>query len=1331
MRISPLKHLSRVGRSGVLAVCVATALSLAVPIGTAQAATTPSTAKAATSSTSSSANSGHATTAKTPAKTSTKTVTKPTAQVKARQTTELSADQARAARASAAKAAAVHSDVADTCSGQISPDTIYPCSTPSSSGTDDFTVTVPDAADVLIIQALSSSGNTLGYTVTAPGGEAVTCQNGCITVAAGTYTIAVQNQSSAYTLDYTALLSDTTCAAADPSFATGVLQGSVVAGSVGSCYTLAIASGHVLHAYVAGTTWGEMSDTVYDSTGTEICVDDQGDCTLTGTAPYRVLVSDFYGRANTYYTTLYDVTDPQGCLTVAQQTYGTVPDQSSSDQCRTLSVATAGSYQVYAVSSGYSGISGTLYNPDGTAACTNSGSNCQLAAGTYDFVTLEYPEYASPFGVVFIAANETHGCTATGDTDFASGPATGTFAGLGEEVCLTLPAASGKSIYVFDQPTAADANVAQAEIVDATGAQQCPSANLANATCALTGTAPFHAVLSAPAATGGYRFLVQETDSTAGCTVWPQSGFGATSGLTETITPVSDVACLSIPANQHSTGEMIDSADTAGSEAGGIAVYDPNGNQVCLDLTTTVCSYTAGVAYTALLSSTIGSTYQLVRRDVSQTATCSAPASTAVGGASSPFVLASDLYAACERVPAAAADKMWFGVRTQAPSPATAALEVTDPTGKELCRQWGIPCELTGSTSYQVIVIAAEYAGVSISAHVDSWIVGTASGWASQCTAHQLSSNGWAPLSGTLTESSTAYCAVVTPVSGEAFAAYGAAGANGSGPVPYVVASSAADWGSSIQPCAGSDGFTYCETSDLGTTPAVLLVAPGESTSLPTPVPYLIQGVCQLSCPTHPGGPTISSITPSSGAAGSHQVVVDGANLNLGTTLELASDGTPSNVYSAPVSVNAAGTALTMLIYTNNLTPGVYDVVLDGAGYSVGTPSQGYLPGAYTVTAAPVAVTGNFVPLNAVRILDTRKGLGAPKARVAAAGQVKLQVAGVGGVPASGASAVLVNVTAVDSTAAGYIAAYPDSETRPGSSTVNFGPNQVVANLAVVPLVDGAIDLYNGGSAPVDILADVSGYYTSSASGPGSLLTTVSPTRILDTATGVGAPKAEVAHGGMVKLGVLGVGGVPSTGVTAVLVNVTATGPTASGYLAAYPDSLANPGVSTLNFVAGQTVSNQAYVKVIDGKIDVFNGESSGETNMIVDVLGYFSASGSLFQPENTVRVLDTRSGLGGSGETVVAGGAAALDVMDLPGVPDSVTAVVLNVTVTGVQQAGSLTVYADGTSRPVVPTYSYPLGATIAGLVTVPVVDGEVDFYNGSSGTVQVIADLAGYYLS
>jgi hypothetical protein len=59
------------------------------------------------------------------------------------------------------------------------------------------------------------------------------------------------------------------------------------------------------------------------------------------------------------------------------------------------------------------------------------------------------------------------------------------------------------------------------------------------------------------------------------------------------------------------------------------------------------------------------------------------------------------------------------------------------------------------------------------------------------------------------------------------------------------------------------------------------------------------------------------------------------------------------------------------------------------------------------------------------------------------------------------------------------------------------------------------------------------------------------------------------------------------------------------------------------------------------------------------------------------------------------------------------------------------MTVIPDGNTVPPVPDYTFTAGGTVAGLVTVPVVNGKVDFYNSSSGTIQVIADLAGYYLS
>ena len=94
----------------------------------------------------------------------------------------------------------------------------------------------------------------------------------------------------------------------------------------------------------------------------------------------------------------------------------------------------------------------TLYTPDGTVACTNTYSStaptCQLAAGTYNLVADPYPASRAQVGAVFIAADESRGCQATGDSDFASGPATGTFTGVGEEICLTLPAGRPRGVPV-------------------------------------------------------------------------------------------------------------------------------------------------------------------------------------------------------------------------------------------------------------------------------------------------------------------------------------------------------------------------------------------------------------------------------------------------------------------------------------------------------------------------------------------------------------------------------------------------------------------------------------------------------------------------------------------------------------------------------------------------------------------------------------------------------------------------------------------------------------------------------------------------------------------
>jgi hypothetical protein len=153
--------------------------------------------------------------------------------------------------------------------------------------------------------------------------------------------------------------------------------------------------------------------------------------------------------------------------------------------------------------------------------------------------------------------------------------------------------------------------------------------------------------------------------------------------------------------------------------------------------------------------------------------------------------------------------------------------------------------------------------------------------------------------------------------------------------------------------------------------------------------------------------------------------------------------------------------------------------------------------------------------------------------------------------------------------------------------------------LVIVPVVNGVVDFFNGGGA-TDLLADVTGYFSTSGAG----FRTVTPVRLMDTRIGLGIRTGAMGPGGTLTLPVIGGFGVPSTGVTAVVLNVTVTGPTASSFLTAFPDGQPRPTVSNLNFVTGQTISNQVIVPVVNGKIDFYN--SSGTVQVIADLSGYF-----------------------------------------------------------------------------------------------------------------------------
>ena len=225
------------------------------------------------------------------------------------------------------------------------------------------------------------------------------------------------------------------------------------------------------------------------------------------------------------------------------------------------------------------------------------------------------------------------------------------------------------------------------------------------------------------------------------------------------------------------------------------------------------------------------------------------------------------------------------------------------------------------------------------------------------------------------------------------------------------------------------------------------------------------------------------------------------------------------------------------------------------------------------VPAGPMAVTppGGYISLAPSRLLDTGSGVGADQAAVAAYGTIHLQVSGRGGVPASGVSAVVLNVTVTAPTKAGFLSVYGEGDALPGTSNLNFVAAQTVPNLVIAAVgIDGKVAFHNGSGGTVQLVADVSGYFRSGAATVAGAFGSLSPSRLLDTRTGVGGAKIAVAAGGTVHLQVNGSGGVPASGVSAVVLNVTVKAPTKAGSMSVYGDGDAVPGTPNLNFVAAR-----------------------------------------------------------------------------------------------------------------------------------------------------------------
>ncbi|RKT77303.1 N-acetylmuramoyl-L-alanine amidase [Terracoccus luteus] len=125
---------------------------------------------------------------------------------------------------------------------------------------------------------------------------------------------------------------------------------------------------------------------------------------------------------------------------------------------------------------------------------------------------------------------------------------------------------------------------------------------------------------------------------------------------------------------------------------------------------------------------------------------------------------------------------------------------------------------------------------------------------------------------------------------------------------------------------------------------------------------------------------------------------------------------------------------------------------------------------------------------------------------------------------------------------------------------------------------------------------------------------------------------------------------------------------------------------------------------------------------------GQYRAAPGLYTPLTARRVVDTRTGLGGS---TTALGPDSSRVITIPGLPSTATAVTISVTASGATGGTYLVVHPDGTPLPTSSLLSTSPGRTVAAPITVGLgPSARLRVYNRLS-TVHITVDVQGYYSS
>jgi hypothetical protein len=337
----------------------------------------------------------------------------------------------------------------------------------------------------------------------------------------------------------------------------------------------------------------------------------------------------------------------------------------------------------------------------------------------------------------------------------------------------------------------------------------------------------------------------------------------------------------------------------------------------------------------------------------------------------------------------------------------------------------------------------------------------------------------------------------------------------------------------------------------------------------------------------------------------------------------------------------------------------------------------------------------------------------------------------------TGVIAYAMNVTVVPHGPLNYLTVWPAGELQPLVSTLNSPDGRSKANAAIVSGgTNREVSVF--ASNTTDVVLDVSGYFIAQVPIPPTYtFFPITPCRVVDTRVPngqFGSPSLVAAQQRIFQLDMssCNLSKAPEEAGGAFSINVTVIpkGNKPVGYVTVWGTSVNNvdtPATSTLNAPTGTITANAAITTVNPAASESLSVFSSDETDIAIDVNGYFAIGqldpgGLSLYTLPPCRILDTRPAGTFQGVRKVP-----VTTDNNCSVSSTAKAYVMNATVVPPAPLTFLTLWADGATQPVVSTLNAVDGVISSNMAIVQTTNGSIDAF--ASQPTQLILDISAYF--